>query len=336
MGSKRDRKRIAILETLKGREAPLTSADISEELMAKGLEASERTVRGYLSELRDANLVNPKGRRGYLLSDKGVEELEAATALERVGILSAKIDEMTYRMSFDLATRSGTVVINTSFIEPKDLSRCADDIALVFEKGYAMGHMMALVPEGESVGNSVVPAGHVGFCTVCSITVNGVLLKSGIPTRSKFGGLMEIVGSKAKRFVELIMYDGTSIDPLEVFIRSGMTNYMGAIKGGNGRIGASFREIPAESRQNVMRIADKLNRIGLGAFMDIGYSGMPLYGIPVGEGHSGAVVIGGLNPVSIVEEVGVRVHSRALSGLMEYNDLFHYSEMKERLNEMAG
>ena len=38
-----------------------------------------------------------------------------------------------------------------------------------------------------------------------------------------------------------VNYDGTSIDPLEVFIRSGMTDNIGVVKTGNGRIGASFR-----------------------------------------------------------------------------------------------
>ncbi len=334
MGTKQDRKRRAILETLRASSQPLSSSDISEELLARGIEASERTVRGYISELRGNGHIDTLGRRGHQLTEKGAVELEAATALERVGILSAKIDEMTYRMSFDLATRTGTVVINTSFVEPADLLHNADDICKVFEKGYAMGHLMGLVPEGEFIGQTSVPKGLVGFCTVCSITVNGVLLKNGIPTRSKFGGLLELVGGKASRFVELIAYDGTSIDPLEVFIRSGMTDYLGAIGSGNGRIGASFREIPAESRQNVLLLADKLERIGLGAFMEVGRSGMPLYGMPVGEGHAGAVVVGGLNPISIIEEKGIRVSSRALSGLMEYNELFHYSELRERLLEM--
>jgi hypothetical protein len=313
----------------------MSCAAISKELMARGLEASERTVRGYLSELRERGQTESLGRRGHRLTEAGLEELQAATALERVGILSAKIDEMTYRMSFDLASRCGTVVINTSIVKVADLLRCADDICQVFEKGYAMGHLMALVEEGSAVGQMTIPLGYVGFCTVCSITVNGVLLKNQIPTRSKFGGVLDVVNGKATRFVELIAYDGTSIDPLEVFIRSGMTNYLGAIREGVGRIGASFREIPAESRQRVLALADKLEQIGLGAFMEVGHSGMPLYGIPVGNGHAGAVVVGGLNPISILEEQGIRVDSRALSGLMEYSELFHYTEMKERLVQLG-
>jgi repressor of nif and glnA expression len=54
---------------------------------------------------------------------------------------------------------------------------------------------------------------------VCSITLNGVLLKHGIPTTSRFGD-PELQNRKPMRFAEIIMYDGTSIDPLEVFIQT--------------------------------------------------------------------------------------------------------------------
>jgi repressor of nif and glnA expression len=333
MSTKTDRKRSTILEFLRSAHGPISSAEVSAQLTARGFEASERTVRLYLAEMRAEGLTEPVGRRGHRLTDAGLAELKAVTVLDRVGLLSAKIDEMTYRMSFDLPTRRGTVVVNTSIAPAEALKIGVERIGHVFARGYAMGHLVGLLRPGERVGDLVVPEGRVGFCTVCSITINGVLLKHGIPTRSRFGGLLELVEGRATRFVELITYDGTTIDPLEVFIRSGMTDYLGAISTGNGRIGAGFREIPAESRDAALGLAEKLDRVGLGAVLDIGRSGQPLYGIPVGEGHAGLVVVGGLNPVSILEEMGHRVESRALSGLMEFNRLFHYSELEERLSK---
>jgi hypothetical protein len=35
--------------------------------------------------------------------------------------------------------------------------------------------------------------------------------------------------------------------------------------------------------------------------------------------------------MSIFEETGLRVHSHALSGLADFNRLFHYSELREQL-----
>ncbi len=325
-----------MLEFLRGAHAPVSSVRLSEELSGRGFDVSERTVRVYLAEMRDDGLTEQVGRRGHRLTEAGLAELKAATVFDRVGLLSARIDEMTYRMNFDLATRRGTVVVNTSVASPEALAAGAEQIGEVFARGYAMGQLVALLSPGERLGELVVPEGRVGFCTVCSITINGVLLKSGIPTRSRFGGLLELVGGRATRFVELITYDGTTIDPLEVFIRSGMTDYLGAISTGNGRIGAGFREIPAESNETVGLLAEKLDRVGLGAVLEIGSSGQPLFGIPVGAGHAGLVVIGGLNPISILEEMGHRVESRALSGLLDFNRLFHYSELLDRLGQWPG
>ena len=196
-----------------------------------------------------------------------------------------------------------------------------------------MGHLVTFLAPGESLGHITIPEGMIGIGTVCSITLNGVLLKHGIPTVSRFGGLLEIEDKKPVRFVEIIMYDGTSIDPLEVFIRSGMTNYMGAVETGSGRIGASFREFPAESRDLVEQLAEKLKRIGLGGLVRIGFPGQPLLDIPVNEGRVGAIVIGGLNPVSILEESGVRAYSRALTSIIDFSRLFRYEEMGNRIKE---
>ena len=142
---------------------------------------------------------------------------------------------------------------------------------------------------------------------------------------------MGLKDGKPMGFLEMIDYDGTTIDPLEVFIRSAMTNYLGAIADGNGLIGASFREVPAASRALVVDLAEKAAAVGLGGFMEIGQPGQSLFNIPVSEGRAGAVVIGGLNPVAVLEEMGFRVISRALSGLLDFNRLFHYEELKSRL-----
>lgn len=332
---KTERNRLFILNALKSVGVRMTSGELAEVLLDGGQELSERTIRLYLRGLEEEGLTESLGRRGHRLTEAGLREVRAAQTLERVGYLSAKIDQMTFRMNFDLEERKGEVVVNTSVVPLQVLKECADRICRVFEKGYAMGSLLALLEPGERLGDMVVAKGHVGLCTVCSITLNGVLLKHGVPTDSRFGGLVELRRDKPVRFVEIIRYDGTSIDPLEVFIRSRMTDYHGAIRDGNGLIGASFRELPADSRELVVRLADRLGRVGLGAFMRIGAPGQPVLGCPVGEGRIGTVVVGGLNPIAIVEESGHRAETRALSGLMDFGRLFPYSELPEALARIA-
>ncbi|MBP1730460.1 MAG: putative cytosolic protein [Deltaproteobacteria bacterium] len=328
---KKRKKVLNILGVMKHSSSPLTSAKISSELLQLGHDVSERTVRLYLQEMDREGLVRSYGKKGHQVTEQGLNHLDLANILEKVGFLSAKIDAMTYRMNFDLNTTSGTVVINMTIVDPKQFGKHISLVSKVYADGYAMGHLLTYLAPGESLGHMEVPEGMIGVGTVCSITLNGVLLKHGIPTTSRFGGLLELQNRKPVRFAEIIMYDGTSIDPLEVFIRSGMTNYIGAVKTGSGRIGASFREFPAESRDLVEQLAEKLKRIGLGGLLTIGRPGQPVLDIPVNEGRVGAIVIGGLNPVSILEEKGIRAYSRALAGLVDFGRLFRYEEMESRL-----
>ena len=327
---KKNEKKIAILNVLKEQGTAVSSPEITKLLSLSGSDFSERTVRLYLKELDEAGFTVAHGKRGRKITESGLAELQSSRLNQGPGYLSAKIDQMIYRMSFDLPMRSGTVVINTSLVDPYQLASVKDKICKVFAKGYGMGRLMSLIGPGETIGELTVPQDKIGFCTVCSITVNGVLLKHGIPMASRFGGLLKLKDGKAVRFTEMIHYDGTSIDPLEVFIRSGMTDYHGAISDGNGLIGASFREVPGQSRQRLINISERLNEVGLGAIMEVGLSDEPLLEIPVSHGRVGVIIAGGLNPIAILEEREHRVVSRALSGLIEYDRLFPYEEFTSR------
>lgn len=330
---RKSRHRLEILNVLRKADQPLTSTEIAGLLASAGYLLSERSVRFYLNQLDEEGLTISHGHRGHTISERGLAELRVAQTVQRVGYLSARIDEMTYRMTFDLERRTGTVVVNTSVVNPHDLAVCLDSVCQVFYKGYGMGRRLALLEPGEKIGELQIPPGKIGFCTICSITLNSVLLKHGIPTTSRFGGLLELRNGKPFRFTEIIHYDGTSIDPLEVFIRSRMTNYRGAITDGNGLIGASFREIPEDARDVASRLGEEMARIGLGSVLAIGLPAQPLLGIPVTPGRVGMLVIAGLNPIAILEEMGYQVSSRALSGLLDFSRLMTVDELPEALQK---
>jgi len=335
MQDKIERKRLAILRILKEANETVGSQRITELLTALHYDISERTVRFHLNAMDKDGLTECIGRQGRRITVKGLMELSKARVFEKVGFLAAKIDEMSYSMNFDLKKRQGSVVVNVSLVKRSELRGAILYMTRVFEAGYSMGQLITLINPGDQIGDMVVPEDMVGVGTVCSITLNGVLLKHGIPVYSRFGGLLEIQEREPQRFTALINYDGTTLDPLEIFIKSGMTDYKGATYNGNGLIGASFREIPASSREKVMELAAELDKVGLGGFMKVGWPGESLLEIPITEGRAGAIVIGGLNPIAILEEYGMEVYSRALSGLVEYNKLFHYKELLEKATNIG-
>lgn len=334
MKDKIEKTRLAILRVLQEANRPLGSSRIGERLAAMGLEVSERTVRFYLLALDREGLTQNLGKRGRQITEPGVEELSHARVIEKVGLLASKIDQMTYRMDFNLSRRTGAIVLNLCVVPRPQLNQASRLIRRVFAAGYGMGKLMTLVPAGERVGEVSIPKGMVGIGTVCSITLNGVLLAEGIPTVSRFGGLLELHEGKPLRFEEIIYYEGTSLDPLEIFIRGGMTDTLGAAGSGTGRIGASFREVPAASRDQVIALSRRLEKAGLGGVMMIGWPGRPLLEIPVSEGRLGLIVTGGLNPLAALEEKGVHIHARALAALMDYRTLFPYEELETRIRKL--
>ncbi len=334
MKEKIEKKRLAILRILKESDRPISSQRIMELLDEVGQEISERTVRFHLKIMDENGLTEYIERRGRRITRDGLAEIEKARIVEKVGFINSKIDYFSYKMNFDIIQKTGTVVINISFIPVKDMPRAVEILGFAFGNGFSMGNLIGLYMPGEIAGHEVVPDGFIGVGTVCSFTLNGVLAGRGIPVSSVFGGLLEIEEGKPSRFVEVIKYDGTSIDPLEIFIKSGMTNATGAAKAGEGRVGANFLEVPGTAREEVVSIVKEMKKAGLGSFLTLGWPGHSVLQIPINWGRMGGIVIGGLNPIAVLEESGIKVVSRAVSGLVEYESLFTVDELADRYNQM--
>lgn len=196
-----------------------------------------------------------------------------------------------------------------------------------FKAGICVSELVATASEGEKLGGVVVPSGKIGFATVCSVVVNGVLLNRGVPMESRFGGVLEIRDSKPRRFVAIINYAGTSLDPSEQYVRARMTSVSDAARTGNGRILANFREIPAASRSIVEEVIAALKEAGIGGVYALGNTSEPLCQIAIGLNRVGVVLLGGLNPVACVAEAGVEVENIAESGLIDFQQLTSFWQL---------
>ncbi len=226
-------------------------------------------------------------------------------------------------MSFSLRKRKGKIILNVSTLDKKDLYRAINQIELVFRAGLGMGRFVALnFPE-----KTPQSGGRITIGTVCSVTINGTFLREGIHTTSRFGGLLEMAKGKPLRFTEVINYDGSSIDPLEIFVKGGMTSVSQAALTGNGKIGASFREVPSIALAKIEKIRKKLEAVGLGGILMMGKPGRPLLDIPVSEGRVGMIVAGGLNPLAAVEESGIATENVAMKSLFEFEHLTPFWEL---------
>jgi hypothetical protein len=279
-------------------------------------------------------LTQPVSRRaGRRVTEQGYGELQHANIVEKVGFVASRIDSLLYRMSYDLRTAAGTIVTNLALIPKSFLMRAVEDMKPVFARRLGMGTRLAVAREGETFGAATVPAGMVALGTVCSVTASGILLKHGIPVTSRFGGLMEMREGKPLRLTALIEYGGTTLDPLEVFIRARMTRVRDCARTGNGVIGVSFREVPATALPEVRRIKKATEQQGLDGILAIGYPNQPLFDIPVEEGRAGLIVNGGLNPVAALCEAHADVQFYSLH---EIEDAGRFSDFYALRDSLRG
>lgn len=326
MDQRSRKKMLDILRTLSESDRPLGGTRIAQALALAGTEMSQRTIRYYLGHTDREGLTARQGRRGRLLTELGRQELENTSAVDKVGFVAARVDALTYGMRFRLRQGRGEVVVNLSVLEEKVLPQAARLLAEVFAGGFSMGQRLLLAGPGARLGRLAVGPGEYALATVCSVSVNGVLLAEGIPTTNRFGGLLRVSGGKPVRFTQIINYDGTTLDPLEIFIKGQMTSVLGAVRHGEGVVGASFREIPAPAAALARRLSLRMERVGLGGVILVGRPGQPLLEVPVSPGRVGLVVVGGLNPLAAVEEAGIPTRNRAMGTLMPFEDLLPYGQ----------
>lgn len=326
-GSEAEKKIIAILKVLSESSEPLGSITIARELERHGIFLSERGVRYHLKIADERGYTQPLGRDGRTLTLKGLEELRMALAPEQVGFIREKLELLAFRTTFDPKERAGQLPINTTLIDKNKFKKALATMKDVFKAGICVSPLVATAAEGEKLGSVVVPAGKAGLATVCSAVVNGVLLKSGVPIESRFGGVLEVREGKPRRFVAIINYDGTSLDPSEQYIRAKMTSVSQAATLGNGKILANFREIPAPSRGIVEEKISLLREAGIGGVCVLGNTSEPVCQLTVGLNRVGMVLFGGLNPVCAAVEAGMEVENVAESGLIDYQQLVSFWQL---------
>jgi repressor of nif and glnA expression len=262
-----------------------------------------------------------------MITPKGLEELRIALAQYQVGFILERLELLAFWTTFDPVKRTGQVAMNNSIIDRDKLKRALEAMREAFAAGFCVSDLVATAHAGEKLGDVVIPEGQVGFATMCSAVINGVLLKSGVPMDSKFGGIMEMRSGEPRRFVAIINYAGTSLDPSEAYIRARMTSVRQAAATGTGRILANFREIPASSRPVVEGIVADLKRSGIGGVLLIGEASEPLCQMPVGLNKIGMVLLGGLNPVAAAEEAGLGAENISGSGTIDFRQLVSYHEL---------
>lgn len=326
-GADAENKLITILKILSESSEPLGSITIARRLEDEGIFLSERAVRYHLKIADERGYTRPEGHDGRAITTLGQQEVKDALAPQHLGFVREKLEMLAYQTTFDPEKKTGKLSINTSVFDAKKFKKALAAMKEAFKVGLCVSSLVAVAGEGEKLGSIVIPPGKIGFATVCSVVINGVLLRAGIPTDFKFGGVLEIRNRQARRFVGIIDYAGTSLDPSEQFIRAKMTSVAEAARTGNGKVIGVFRTIPAAAKDALDEKVALLNQAGIQGVFAIGSTSEPLCQITVPLNRIGIVQLGGLNPVAAAVEAGIYVESIAESGLIDFEKLQEFRKI---------
>jgi len=287
----------------------------------KGFLLSERAIRYHLQLLQARGLIQGHDRSGRTITQDGISELNRALAYQRVGFVTTRFLSLAHMVSYDLDKNKGNVVANVSLMDKTLYDRFLDVVKSLHQKGLLLAPYIKVLDEGEEYGEISVPKDQIALFTVCNLTIDGVIMHSGIPILPRYGGLVQFLKYNPIRFVELISYDGTTIPPLEVFVYKGMTSIENILKTGSGMLPAALREIPIIAGDATQKVITNLKDRGWGGILALGKPNEAVLGVPVGIDRAGISMVGGLIPAVVMKESGAIIETLAPHCLIPIEDM---------------
>jgi len=232
-----------------------------------------------------------------------------------------KIEDYAMQVTFDPARGEGLVVYNLSLIRTGDLEFAISILKDAFRSGVSVSGLVRFFPSGYRISDYVVPDGCTAIATMCSITFDGLLIRRGIPIKPIGGGVVEIENRIPIRFTHMILYEHTTIDPLQVLISQKTTAVTNVMRTGSGSLLANVREFHMEAEPLVGTVLDELSSSSYSGILEVGMPNVPLLGVQVDPQFIAIAAIGGTNPMAAIRESGRWVQTQAMKGLMDITEM---------------
>ncbi|HXX54613.1 MAG TPA: DUF128 domain-containing protein [Methanoregula sp.] len=232
-----------------------------------------------------------------------------------------KIEDYALQVTFDPVEGKGSVVYNLSLIKNEDFDYAVSVMKDAHKTGVSVSGLVRFFASGEKVNDFVVPKGCTAVTTICSITFDGLLIQSGVPVNPIGGGVVEIENRTPIRFTHIIMYEHTTIDPLQVLISQKTTSVTNVMRRGSGNILANIREFHMEAEPLVGKVLDELADSSYSGILEVGVPNIPLLGVPVSPQFIAIAAVGGTNPMAAIREGGRWVQTHAMKGLIDIGEM---------------
>ena len=308
-----ERKYLEILRILKEHPEPVGAKRLSEILAERGFVLTDRAVQYYLRYLDEMGFTRKVGNTGRILTGEGVAETESALVGERIGFIISKLERLAFRSTFDPVTGTGDVAYNLSFVPEDEASGVARSFEKVAKAGYSFFPSYKILDRDPRI-----PGGQVGVLSLCSITIDGVFQRSGIPVTMAYGGRLAFEGRAVKGFLDLIGYRGTTIDPLQIFVSAGLTSIREVVATGTGVALANVREVPVPALD---RVRELLSQMGGWGFSPPAGMGNQIFNTPHTPHHVSIISYSGMNMVGHGVEEGYRIRTEIGAGNIQFSKM---------------
>jgi len=305
-----ERKYIEILRILREHQDPMGAKRLSELMAERGFVLSDRAVQYYLSYLDSMGFTEKVGNQGRILTPAGMAETDNALVDDRIGFIISKLERLAYRSTFDPATSTGDVAYNLSMVPEESFEKAKAVFDGVARTGCGFFNTYKIIDRDPRI-----PAGYIGFITICSISMDGVFQRKGIPVKMAFGGRLEIENGTPRQFKDLIGYRGTTIDPLELFISSGLTSISQYTQSRTGIALANVREVPTSAQQQVEETIGLMNACG---FVFPVVMGSQVFNLPPNPYRLSIVAFSGLNYIGNCVEHGIEIKTEIGAGNIQF------------------
>jgi repressor of nif and glnA expression len=305
-----ERKVVEILRILKEHQEPVGAKRLSELMAERGFVLSDRAVQYYLRYLDEMGFTNKVGNHGRVLTERGRSETDKALVDDRTGFIISKLERLAFRSTFDPETTTGDVAYNLTVVPEERLDEVKNAFDSVIGAGCGFFSHYRVVDR-----HPRVPSGSVGLITVCSITMDGVFQHHGIPVKVAYGGTLRVRGGRASEFADLIGYRGTTIDPLALFISSGLTSIGSLISTGTGVGLANIRQVPGSAEAQVTELIGAMQRAG---FVFPVTMGLEVFNAPPDPFRLSIVAFSGMNMAGYCNELGIPLATEIGAGNIPY------------------
>jgi HTH-type transcriptional regulator, global nitrogen regulator NrpRI len=306
-----ERKYIEILRILKEHQDPMGAKRLSELMAERGFILSDRAVQYYLSYLDTMGFTEKVGNQGRILTPVGIAETDNALVDDRIGFIISKLERLAYRSTFDPSTSTGDVAYNLSMVPAEMFEQAQTAFDEVARSGCGFFNSYRIIEHDPRI-----PPGYIGFITICSISMDGVFQRKGIPVKMAFGGRLEIENGTPRQFRDLIGYRGTTIDPLELFISSGLTSITRFTQTKTGIALANVREVPCSAREQVEETIRLMNTCG---FVFPVTMGTQVFNLPQNPYRLSIVAFSGLNYIGNAVEKGIEIKTEIGAGNIQFS-----------------